>query len=174
MSLNHVKTFFSLSEGAIIKCWFVSKIYELQSCCEISTFSKAPGIYCRLNRLCHTLSWKCPISVLGTVSPVMRLRYFWRKIAKPFANSGDSDQRGILRIWSGSALFDNYPFRGLQITFGLGVPDKYISYYMNSTKTYVAPCQGASNEYPQHILLWRNKKKFKTFCKKSALSGTVL
>ena len=34
-----------------------------------------------------------------------------------------------------------------------------------------APCQGTSNEYPQHMFLWRNKKNINTFeLKKSTLS----
>ena len=38
-----------------------------------------------------------------------------------------------------------------------------------------APRRGASNEYPQHMFLWRNKKSINIFqLKKSALSGVIV
>ena len=38
-----------------------------------------------------------------------------------------------------------------------------------------APCRGASNEYPQHIFFWRNKKDISTFWWKNnqTLSGGI-
>ena len=37
-----------------------------------------------------------------------------------------------------------------------------------------APRQGATNEYPQHMFLWRNKKNINNFqLKKSTLSGAI-
>ena len=42
---------------------------------------------------------------------------------------------------------------------------------IGSASALEAPRQGASNEYPQHMLLWRNKKDISMFqLKKSALS----
>ena len=41
-------------------------------------------------------------------------------MAKLFANTEDPDQMPHPAIWSGSALFDNYPFTGLPTTMGLG------------------------------------------------------
>ena len=38
-------------------------------------------------------------------------------MAKQFVNSGEPDQTPQ-NVWSGSALFANYPFRGLQTTKG--------------------------------------------------------
>ena len=46
----------------------------------------------------------------------MRFRFSYRKKAKLFANSGDPDQTPQRGVWSESALFANYPFRGLPTT----------------------------------------------------------
>ena len=48
-----------------------------------------------LNRLSHTIYWKSPISILGTVCTAMR---FKEKMDKLFANSGDPDQTSDLGL----------------------------------------------------------------------------
>ena len=37
------------------------------------------------------------------------------------------------------------------------------TYYIYCGYSFEAPGQGASNEYPQHMFLWRNKKNINTF-----------
>ena len=48
----------------------------------------------------------------------MRFRHSQRKMAKVFANRRPPSDATFCRVWSGSALFANYPFRGLQTTMG--------------------------------------------------------
>ena len=54
------------------------------------------------------------------------------------------------------------------IAFDEGYLDSYFFFYF-STKfvcsgySLEAPFQGASNEYPEHTILWRNKKNINTF-----------
>ena len=65
--------------------------------------------HCILNRLSHTIYWKSPISILGTAS--YEIYIFLEKkgstICKQWRPWSDATFWGI---WSGSALFANYPF----------------------------------------------------------------
>ena len=51
---------------------------------------KVSSHYCILNRLSHTIYWKSPTSILGTSG--FEIYLFLEKMAKLFANSGDTDQ----------------------------------------------------------------------------------
>ena len=72
---------------------------------------------CILNRLSHTIYWKCPISILGTSG--YEIYIFLEKngqtICKQWRTWSDATFCGI---WSGSALFAKYPFTGLPTTMG--------------------------------------------------------
>ena len=75
--------------------------------------------HCRLNRLSHTIYWKSPISILGTYG--YEIYIFLEKngltISKQWRPWSDA---AFCSIWSGSALFASYPFKGLPTTMGYG------------------------------------------------------
>ena len=48
----------------------------------------------------------------------MRFRYSYKNMAEQFANSEDPDQTQHFAASDLTALFANYPFRGLQTTVG--------------------------------------------------------
>ena len=73
--------------------------------------------HCRLNELPYTIYWKILILILGIWGYVIKVfleRNGWT-ICKQWRPWSDAAFCGV---WSGSALFANYPFRGLQITMG--------------------------------------------------------
>ena len=65
-------------------------------------------------------------------------------------------------VWLES-LFKGLDKSGFQVNIFLISPRKHMLWY-----SLEAPHQGASNEYPQHIFLWRNKKDINTFGMKKA------
>ena len=71
--------------------------------------SKEEVTHCILNRLSHTIYWKCPISILGTSG--YEIYIFQEKngktICKQWRPWSVAAFSGVL---SGSALFANYPF----------------------------------------------------------------
>ena len=71
--------------------------------------------HCILNRLSHTIYWKSPISIFG--APSYEIYIFLEKngrtICKQWRTRSDAAFCGV---WSGSALFANYPFTGLSTT----------------------------------------------------------
>ena len=71
--------------------------------------------HCILNRLSHTIYWKSLISILGTsgYEIYILLEKNGQTVCKQWRPWSDTAFCGV---WSGSALFANYPFTGLPIT----------------------------------------------------------
>ena len=74
-----------------------------------------PLTHCRLNRLSHTIYWKSSILILSMSG--YEIYIFLEKNAKLFANS-ICKLSAFCSVWSGSALFANYPFTGFPTTMG--------------------------------------------------------
>ena len=73
--------------------------------------------HCILNRHSHTIYWKSPISILGMsgYETYIFLEKNGLTICEQWRPWSDTTLCGV---WSGSALFANYPFTGLLTTVG--------------------------------------------------------
>ena len=107
--------------------------------------------HCRLNELPHTIYWKILISILDTSGYEIQIfleKNNWTicKQWRPWSDATDC------RIWSGSTVFVNYPFRGLQTTMLRGTLNWLTVLGFKDTSTLVGPLYGLPEKGRKEIV----------------------
>ena len=117
--------------------------------------------HCRLNRFSHNIYWKSPISILGTSG--CEIYIFLGKndltVCKQWRPWSDAAFCGV---WSGSALFANYPFTGLPTIQWVKRKQSGVNYIfgqVNVKEVNKLWCPFTADTYPKYLISFCLSKK---------------